>query len=46
MMLTGSQDENLLKEALGLGALDIVGKPADLERIGLAIEVSLILAAR
>ncbi|OGW92810.1 MAG: hypothetical protein A3K11_13960 [Nitrospirae bacterium RIFCSPLOWO2_12_FULL_63_8] len=46
MMLTGSQDENLLKEALDLGAVDIVGKPADLERIGLAIEVSLILAKK
>jgi two-component system response regulator (stage 0 sporulation protein F) len=46
MMLTGSQDENLLKEALDLGAVDIVDKPADLERIGLAIEVSLILAKK
>lgn len=46
MMLTGSQDGALLKQALDLGSLDIVGKPADLERIALAIEVSLILAAR
>ena len=46
MMLTSSQDENLLKEALDLGALDIVGKPADLERIELAIQVSLILTKR
>lgn len=46
MMLTSSQDENLLKEALDLGSLDIVGKPADLERIELAIQVSLILAKR
>lgn len=44
MMLTASQDTALLKEALALGAIDIVGKPADLARIGLAIEVSLILA--
>lgn len=44
MMLTSSQDENLLKEALDLGALDIVGKPADLERIELAIQVSLTLS--
>lgn len=46
MMLTASQDGTLLKQALDLGSLDIVGKPADLERIALAIEVSLILAAR
>ncbi len=44
MMLTSSQDESLLKEALDLGSLDIVGKPADLERIELAIQVSLILS--
>jgi two-component system response regulator (stage 0 sporulation protein F) len=46
MMLTGVQDEKLLKEALDLGSIDIVGKPADLERIRLAIEVSLILSKR
>ena len=46
MMLTGSEDSTLLKEALDLGSIDIIGKPADLERIGLAIEVSLILTAR
>ena len=46
MMLTGVRDENLLKEALELGSIDIVGKPADLERIRLAIEVSLILSKR
>ncbi|TAL08522.1 MAG: response regulator [Nitrospirae bacterium] len=44
MMLTGCEDRTLLKEALDLGSLDIVGKPFDLERIGLAVEVSLILA--
>src|SRR5438876_3178156 len=46
MILTGVQDEKLLKEALDLGSIDIVGKPADLERIQLAIEVSLILSKR
>ncbi len=46
IMLTGVQDEKLLKEALRLGSIDIVGKPADLERIRLAIEVSLILSTR
>jgi len=34
MVLTGVQDEKLLNEALNLGSIDIVGKPADLERIG------------
>lgn len=46
IMLTASQDEKLLKETLDLGSVDIVGKPADLERIMLAIEVSLILTRR
>lgn len=46
MMLTGCEDRALLKEALDLGSLDIVGKPFDLERLGLAVEVSLILAKR
>jgi len=46
MMLTGVRDEDLLKEVLELGSIDIVGKPADLERIRLAIEVSLILSKR
>ncbi len=46
MMLTGCEDRTLLKEALDLGSLDIVGKPFDLERIALAIQVSLILTKR
>jgi DNA-binding response OmpR family regulator len=46
MMLTGCEDRMLLKDALDLGSLDIVGKPFDLERLGIAIEVSLILAVR
>lgn len=46
MMLTGCEEHTLLKEALDLGSLDIIGKPFDLERIGLAVEVSLILAKR
>jgi DNA-binding response OmpR family regulator len=44
MMLTGCEDHVLLKEALDLGSLDIISKPLDLERIGLAVEVSLILS--
>src|SRR6266704_6678425 len=37
MMLTGSQDQSLLKEALDLESVDILGKPFDLERVALAI---------
>jgi len=46
MMLTGSQDQSLLKEALDLESVDILGKPFDLERVALAIQVGLILTRR
>lgn len=46
MMLTGCQDETLLKETLALGSVDILGKPVDLERLALAIQVGLILTNR
>ena len=46
MMLTGSQDDLLLKEALGHGTIDIVSKAADPERIVLAIEARLIFTKR
>jgi len=46
MMLTGSHDEQLLKEALNLGAVDIVSKTADPERMILAIEARLIFTRR
>lgn len=46
MMLTGSQDDQLLKEALNLGSIDIVSKTADPERIVLAIEARLIFTKR
>jgi len=46
MMLTGSRDEKLLNTALALGPIDIIGKPFDLERVGLAVDVSLILTKR
>lgn len=42
MMLTGSEDDQLLKEALSYGTIDIVSKAADPERIVLAIEARLI----
>lgn len=41
VLLTASQDEKLLKEAWELGALDIMGKPLDLERLALAIRLGL-----
>lgn len=44
MMLTGSQDGKLLKEALNLGSIDIVGKPFALEHLALAIQASMALA--
>jgi DNA-binding response OmpR family regulator len=46
LMLTGSEDRALLTEALCLDAVDILGKPIDLERVALAIQVSLILTKR
>jgi CheY-like chemotaxis protein len=45
IVLTGSQDEDLLKQALELGSMDVLGKPVDIERLELAIEVSLVLSA-
>ncbi len=46
MMMTGSRDEQLLNTAMSLGPIDLVGKPFDLERIGLSVDVSLILTKR
>jgi CheY-like chemotaxis protein len=46
MLLTGSQDDQLLKEALNLGSVDIVSKTADPERIVLAIEARLSFTKR
>lgn len=46
MMLTGSEDDQLLKEALSYGTIDIVSKAADPERIVLAIEARLIFTKR
>lgn len=43
--LTASQDEKLLREMLELGSVDVMGKPVDLERLAVAIEVALVLSA-
>jgi len=46
LMLTAVEDYTLLKASLDIGAVDILGKPADLERLALAIQVGLILNRR
>ena len=43
ILLTASQDDKLLQEALDLGSVDVMGKPVDLERLALAIQVGCIL---
>ena len=43
ILMTAGQDEKLLKEALDLGSIDILGKPVDPERLMLAIQVGLII---
>src|SRR5229473_3468576 len=44
MFLTSSQDEMLLQEGLELGSVDILGKPVDLERLELTIQLCCILS--
>jgi len=41
--LSASQDEELLQEMLDLGSVDIMGKPVDLERLAMMVEVSLVM---
>ena len=41
--LSASQDEQLLQEMLELGSVDIMGKPVDLERLAMMVEVSLVM---
>ena len=43
--LTGSQEENLLQGVLDLGAVDVMGKPVDLEKVELAIQLGCLLTA-
>ena len=43
---TGSRDERLLREILDLGVVDIMEKPADPERLAVAIQVGLILTSQ
>lgn len=43
LVLTASQDQTLLQEARSLGSIDLLGKPVDLERLALAIQVGGVL---
>jgi DNA-binding response OmpR family regulator len=43
IIMTARQDEKLLKEALDLGSIDILGKPVEPERLMLTIQVGLVL---
>ena len=43
--LTGSQEENLLQGVLDLGAVDVMGKPVNLERVELAVQLGCLLTA-
>ena len=43
IVMTASQDEPLLQQALDLGSVDVMGKPLDLERLLLVVEAGLIL---
>jgi len=44
LVLSASQDEGLLKEALEWGAVDVIRKPGRLDQLLLAIQVGLVLA--
>ena len=42
--LTASQNEKLLQEMLELGSVDVIGKPVDLERFGLVVQIGLAMS--
>ena len=44
IILTASQDEVMLKEAMELGTVDVMSKPVDLQRLLLTIQVGLVLS--
>ena len=46
ILLTGSQDQKLLKEAWELGVVDIMGKPLDVDRLALIVKLGLQLKTR
>jgi DNA-binding response OmpR family regulator len=41
--LTGSQEETMLQGVLDMGAVDVMGKPVDLERVELAVQLGCLL---
>lgn len=43
IVLSGTQEERLLEEVLNMGAVELMAKPFDLERLALAVQVGLIL---
>ena len=40
ILLTSSPDERLLQDGLDLGAIEILGKPADLNRLELTVQIA------
>ncbi|TAJ10372.1 MAG: response regulator [Nitrospirae bacterium] len=42
--LTASQDEKLLQQTLDLGSVDVIGKPVNLDRLELVVQVGLLVA--
>ena len=45
LVLSSSQDDKLLQEALALGAFDVMGKPPTLDAIELAIQLRQVISA-
>ncbi|HEX9285353.1 MAG TPA: response regulator, partial [Nitrospirales bacterium] len=45
LALTGKQDESVLQGMMELGAVDVMGKPVDLGRLELAVQLGCILTA-
>lgn len=45
LAMTSSQDEEKLQKMLDLGAVDVLGKPVDLERLELVVQLGCILTA-
>jgi len=43
--LTASQDEKLLRQVLDLGSVDVIGKPVNLERLELVVQVGLVVTS-
>jgi CitB family two-component system response regulator MalR len=45
LVLSSSQDDKLLQDALTLGAFDVMGKPPTLDAIELAIQLRQVISA-